>query len=903
MSSFSQLTPDQALSSLQSSSSGLSVTEATIRLTQHGPNVLKKLAQKSLLIRFLGQFTDPMIILMIGASLLAFFLGSTRDMVILLTIVLLNAVIGFFQEYKAENIIASLQSFLSPKAKVVREGKQIEISAAEVVPGDIITLVEGDAVPADIRLLTLNNLATNDFSLTGESNPKTKFLHALEKLEMLQFRDNQVYLGTTVARGNGTGVVYATGMNTEIGKIAAITASVGNDASPLQKEIANIAVRLTIVALSLATLIFLLNFIQGNALRSSLLVALGIAAAMVPQGLPAQLSVIFSLGAGRLAEKKAIIKQLYAIETLGSTTIICSDKTGTITTNEMTVEKVWCQEKEYIVSGSGYMPKGDIKDKEQIPRELFLAGILAATGDIAAPDKEHKTWYAVGDPTESALVTLAAKAAIDVKKARTEWQEVQQYPFDSVRKMMSTVRITPVGHPNANKHVLFLKGSLISVLKQTNLSEAEQQKIIEQSHQYTSQSMRILAMAMREVSEKELEKMTMASAEVNLTFLGFVAMKDPPRVGVDKAIRIAREAHIRTFIVTGDQAETAKAIAKSIGLDTNNDITIVHGEELGTLSDEQLKDKLTSNAVIFARTSPEDKLRIVKLLREQGNVVAVTGDGVNDAPALKQADIGVAMGRIGTDVAKEAAEIVLTDDSYVTLVTAIKEGRTIFANLKKTFYSTLSSNCGELVAVLAGSILYLFGYPEAIFAIHILLVDLVGEMLPLMALTFDPPQHDLMHKKPRSLKDHFLSLKAIADIAYAGIFMGGVAVFNFVWLLNREGYQAGSGLSLDNPFYIRALTLTYVTLMFGQFANILSRRHESQSIFNKYFWSNPRLLGAIAISICFMCIAIYTPLLQPYLRTTNLPLVDWLFGSLGFVIMILAHELRKLWRRRQTTKH
>ncbi|MBI4835848.1 MAG: cation-transporting P-type ATPase [Candidatus Abawacabacteria bacterium] len=899
MSSFSQLSPAQALTQLRSLRQGITNEEARQRLIQYGPNVLKKVGKKAAWQKFVEQFSDPMIILMIVAGLLAWFLGSTRDAVILLGIVLINAIIGFIQEYKAENVIASLQSFLTPQAKVMRKGQQLEIPAAELVPGDIVLLSEGDAVPADIRLLTINNLATNDFSLTGESNPKTKFIHELSKLEPLGRQDNQVYLGTTIARGNGCGVVYATGMFTEIGKIAAITAEVGNDASPLQKEIANIAVRLTILSLSLAGIIFSLNLLQNNPVQASLLAALGIAAAMVPQGLPAQLSVTFSLGASRLAAQKAIVKQLYSVETLGSTTIICSDKTGTITTNEMTVQHIWQDGKDYAVDGIGYEPKGTIAKGSSIDEKLLLSGALAATGNIAEPDEKHRHWYALGDPTESALVTLARKAGIDVNKVRRDWQEVQQYPFDSVRKMMSSVRKVP---GTKSKYIVFLKGSLPAVLAISKLTIAKQKSIKEASNTYTEQCLRVLGMAYREIDGKELANLTMATVEQGMKFLGFVAMVDPPRVGVRDAIAQARAAHLRTFIITGDQAETAKAIAKNIGLDQNQALTIVNGDELPQLSDAELKEKLVLPAIIFARTSPEDKLRIVKLLREQGNVVAVTGDGVNDAPALKQADIGVAMGRIGTDVAKEAAEIVLTDDSYVTLVTAIKEGRTIFTNLRKTLFSTLSSNCGELTAVLASAVLYIFGYPAAIFAIHILLVDLVGEMLPLMALTFDPAPNDLMRRKPRSLNDHFLTIKNILDVGYAGLFMGGIAVFNFLWFLDRANYTPGTVLTLDNPFYLRALTLTYVTIMLGQFANILSRRHETESIFSRYFWSNPKLLGAIIMSLGLMCLVIYTPFLQPYLRTANLHFSDWLYGCLGFVGMVAAHELRKLWRRRKLSK-
>lgn len=925
MPSFYQLSPSQSIAILESREQGLTSAEAQKRLTIYGRNQLKKINAVPLWQKFLKQFVDPMIILMIVAGGLALMLGSIRDTIILYSIVLANAVIGLVQEYKAENIIQSLQSFLAPQAKVLRDGEEKEVDASSLVPGDIVHLEEGDAVPADIRLINMNNLASNDFALTGESNPKTKFIHELSEQVPLGKQDNQAYLGTTIARGNAVGVVYATGMNTEIGKIARFTQSVETNVTPLEKEISSIAVRLTILAIVLAIVIVLINFLQSNPLKASLLAGLGIAAALVPQGLPAQLSVILSLGAGRLAQKKAIVKQLYSVETLGSTTIICSDKTGTITTNEMTVQHIWYQGKIYDISGGGYEPKGEINNRSVIPDELFLAGILASTGDVAAPDLKHQSWYAVGDPTEAALITLGAKAGFNSEKTRLDWHEVAQFPFDSVRKMMSSVRVGPANSAWAGKQITFLKGSPVSVLQVCRLTDQERQDIQAASDSFAQQSLRVLAVACREkevesgkwkverLDQEEIQKsevrmqnlggMRIEEVERGMRFLGLVVMMDPPREGVRDAIIDAHQAHVRTFMITGDQAQTAQAIAHTIGLDAGHPLTVIDGDTLKNYSDEQLSKALEAPAIVFARTSPEDKLRIVKLLRASGNVVAVTGDGVNDAPALKHADIGVAMGRIGTDVAKEAAEIVLTDDSYITLVSAIKEGRTIFANLRKTLFSTLSSNGGELVAVLVGSGIYLLGYPAPILAVQILLVDLVGEMVPLMALTFDPAPDDMMRSFPRRLSDHFLTIKNLLDIAYAALFMGGIAVLNFIWFLEKHGFQNTPNLwTEDNPLYRRALTLTYVTIMMGQFANILSRRHESDSIWNRYFWSNPKLLLSIIFSLVMMCIVIYTPLIQTYVRTAGLTIEDWLTASLGAIVMIAAHEVRKYFRRRKLAR-
>ncbi|MBP6084999.1 cation-transporting P-type ATPase [Candidatus Gracilibacteria bacterium] len=896
MPSFYQLSSEQSISILESTPQGLNESEAAKRLLIHGLNRLQKINAVPLWYKALRQFADPMIILMLAAGGLAFLLGSMRDVIILYSIVLINAVIGFIQEYKAENIIKSLQSFLTAEAKVLRSGKRVEIAAEQLVPGDIVILEEGDAVPADLRLITMNNIATNDFALTGESNPKSKFLHGLNQMVPLSRQDNQLYLGTTVARGNGVGIVYATGMNTEIGKIANVTQAVNNGPTPLEKEIASIATRLTMMAIVLAGVVFMINYLQASPFQASLLAALGIAAALVPQGLPAQLSVILSLGASRLGQKKAIVKQLYSVETLGATNVICSDKTGTITTNEMTVQHIWYQGKDYPVSGLGYQPVGDIANRTELPDQLFRIGVLASTATIAPPDSKHQDWYAIGDPTEAAMMTLAAKAGIDIMTLRTEWIEHKQHPFDSVRKMMSSLRLAKAGDQEGT---LFLKGSPVSVLAHCQLTDSEKATIMAASTQYASQSLRVLALASKPISIDGDDSID--AVEQNLHFIGLVAMMDPPREGVEQAIQAAQAAHLRTFMITGDQSDTARAIALRIGMAADADhLTVIEGDTLSSISDADLQKKMDANqALVFARTSPEDKLRIVKLLKLSGYVVAVTGDGVNDAPALKQADIGVAMGKIGTEVAKEAAEIVLTDDSYITLVTAIKEGRTIFANLRKTLFSTLSSNGGELFVVLCTPLLALIGFPASILAIQILLVDLVGEILPLMALTFDPAPDDMMKKPPRVLSHHFLTIKNLLDIAYAAVFMGGMAVINFVWFLDRQGFQAGTILSEDNPFYRRALTITYVTLMMGQFANILSRRHETESLFHRYFWSNPKLLGSIAFSLGLMAIVIYTPAIQYYVRTANLQFEDWLYALLGAVVMIVAHEIRKYVRRRK----
>ncbi len=913
-----QLTVDETLESLDSKADGLNDKDARERLKLYGKNKLKIQNKTPLIFRLLKQVKDLMIIILIVSGLFSIYLQEYRDAIIVYSIVVINALIGFFQEYKAEKMMASLKVMVEAKAKVIRMGKVIEIDGADLVPGDIVVIEEGDAVPADLRVLQDNNLSTNDFALTGESNPTKKFTHEIKGAVPLGDRNNIAFMGTTVATGNGQGIVIATGMETEIGRIAHLSQVSTDGLSPLQKELNTVAKKLSFAALTIASLLFIVAILLDFGLKEAVLFALGMAVSVVPQGLPAQVSIALSLAAGRLAREKAIIKKLSAVETLGATHIICTDKTGTLTKNEMTVQKLTIGYQEFTISGLGYEPKGEIlyNNKPLQAAELekyklvFETGSLASNAKINAPDEEHHSWYGIGDPTEAALITLALKAGVDTEKLSKECTELKEFTFDAVRKRMSSIRQCD------GKIIVFVKGAPERIMENCNsyyddgeikpLTEEFKKFIEETDKTNAGEAMRNLALAYKEIDQYDPEA-KMEDIEKDLIFLGVVSMIDPLREEVEEALQMALRANIRVIIITGDYPLTAEAIARKIDLAKyshhDKEITVITGAELHKISDIELLHQLIHSNLIFARTSPDDKLRIVDLLKKAGEIVAVTGDGVNDSPALKKADIGVAMGKTGTEVAKESAEIILLDDSFATLVTAIKEGRTVFQNLKKNILSSLTSNGAELFAVLlslAFGILY--DFPLAILVVQILAIDLIGEMLPLTFLTWDPPQTEIMTEAPRNPNQHILNRKRLIDIIWSGFLMGGLGYLNFILFFQRAEIDP-AGLSTDTITYMQATTLTYVSIVFTQWMNILSRRAgETNSAFTSYLFSNKRLLVGYAISLFLLLNISYNPWISHFFRTAPLSLIDWLFAATAALSFFLIREGYKFVSRWQLSQ-
>lgn len=863
-----------------------------------GKNALKTVNTRSIYRILLGQFTSPLVLILMVASLASFYLQQPRDGLILLIIVVLNALIGFFQEWKSENILASIKKLVVEKCTVIREGKASEIFSEDLVPGDIVLLSEGVGVPADIRLVESDGFSANEFILTGESLPSSKDHSFIsEKTISISEIKNCVFMGTTVARGEAKGIVYATGMQTEIGKISSSSQKIKTTDAPIQTEIKDVAKKLTYATLLIGILLFGTRLLLNDTMAVALVFSISVAAAMVPEGLPAQISMALALAVGRLAKRKAIVKKIASAQTLGSATVIASDKTGTITKNEMTITGCHLNGMTFSVSGLGYKPEGEILDeKGQVLikdslgdlKVFFLSGFLSSTGKINPPDKYHPGWYSIGDPTEASFAALAMKAGFILEEVDKDYQVVKSFSFDSFRKRAAIIR------KHNSKVISFVKGSLESVLDSSTkiivngnvkeLTDAEKKEIISMSAAFAENALRIIAIAYKDLDSKT--DYTIDDAEQDLTFAGFVTMLDPPHEEVKEAIESVFKAHIKVFMITGDNEVTAKAIAKNIGLmNENNEFPdVVNGDSLQKMSDEQVCATFSKRAVIYSRVSPDDKFRIVDLLKKQGEVVAVTGDGVNDTLSLKRADIGVAMGSSGSKVAQEAANIILLDDNFSTIVLAVKEGRTIFRNLEKTIKTNLSSNIAELTCVLAGFAGAFAGIATPIFAVQILLIDMIGEMFPLIMLTYDPPEKRMMENPPRNPKNKILTKETMMGILFNGTLMGLASYGAFLAEYFHNHHLANH--------YEKAMTVTFVSIVFCQYANLLSRRTYGPAL-GKYLFSNKSLFYAFALSVSLMLLLIYVPVFNLYFHTSSLMLVDWLYPLTAGALCLTVYEYRK----------
>jgi Ca2+-transporting ATPase len=908
-----QLDAQETIAALNTSEKGLTSDEAAKRLREHGKNQLQAKIRIPLWLVFLAQFKELLIFILILGGLISFIIGNYRDGAIIFIIVLINAVIGFLHERKAGKIIDKLKTLIKSPAKVVREGKLTEVSQENLVPGDIVEIEAGDKLPADLRLININGLKTNDFALTGESVPQEKKLDAISEDVVLGDRINMAYAGTTVADGSATGVVVATGMQTETGKIAGMTEEAGETETPLQKELGRLANQLTVTVAIISVGLFALGLAQEFSLYMSLVYALGVAMAMVPQALPAQVTVALTTGSNLLADHNAVVKDLPSVETLGSTTVICTDKTGTLTKNEMTVQSLWFDGRKYSVTGIGYEPTGEVLDEsgnklgqDDIDRlEVIMdAATMSSNAEIHEPDKEHAFWYPIGDPTEAALITLSTKLGTRSSKEDEENPELQEFSFNSELMRMSSVRRF------GDELRLAVKGSTASILEicshiyargeEQDLSDGQKEEIQNLNEEYSSNGMRVLAIGYRKLASQK-DEFEREEAERDIVFLGLLAMIDPPKEGVKQAIADAQAAHIRVYILTGDHPDTALAVGQEIGLhDPGEEASVIIGTELKQMDDDSLKQLFKKKqSAIFARVDPEDKLRIVEVLEEQGEIVAVTGDGVNDAPALKRAHIGVAMGQRGNDVAKEAARLVLLDDNFSTLFHAIQEGRTIYGNLKKTIFASLTTNVGALILVLLGLLAAaLWSYPIPILAGQILAVDLLAEIAPLTFLTFDPPDEDVMTQKPRKPGEYMLKLWNGIEISFLGVLMGAFAFLNFFLYMQRQGITLTVD-SIESMDYFMATTLSYATIVFCQYVNILQRRSERSSLIDRNFFTNKILLYSILGSIVMVCLAIYAPYFSDFLSFGPANVVDWLFilGSAG--IYFLVFEAIKFYKRSQ----
>lgn len=881
---------------------GLVHEEVQKRLKEHGANILAAKKKKSLLREFFEEFTDLMVIILIVAAIIAGIAGEPADAGVILFIVILNATIGFFQKYKAEKALEALKNMLSPQAKVIRDGKVQEVEAKNLVPGDIILVGEGDSIPADARLLEVNELQIDESALTGESVPVYKQSEAINKKELnLDEHENIVFMGTAVTHGTAKALVIRTGMDTEFGKIANLTQTTEKDKSPLQKELFKIGIFVGKVTLVISGILLLAGWLwQGKPFAETFLFATSVAVAAVPEGLPATITIALAIGVQRLAKKRSIMKKLSSVETLGSTTVICSDKTGTLTRNEMTVTEAYVDDQIVTIGGQGYAPQGKW-DKASHTLQAFCE--TACLCNNAKQSRTHNKWGIIGDPTEGALLVASSKTTFTPIKILKQFKRIHELPFDSTRKMMTTLD----QNRKTKKITAHLKGAPDEVLKicthytengrTYKLTPKKRKEILAQNERMAKKALRVLAFAKRELDHEGIprgkKEYSKALVEKQMIFVGLMGMIDPPRKEVFHAVEMAKKAGIKIYMVTGDFGITAQAIAQKLNI-VEKGAKVISGAELEKMKKNKLAKLLRENPnLLFARVSPEHKLKIVRALKANGEIVAMTGDGVNDAPALKRADIGVAMGITGTDVSKEAADMILTDDSFGTIVSAIEEGRTIYNNLKKFVFYIFSCNIGELVTVFTAILL---GIPAPLTAILILAVDLGTDVLPAIALGVDPPEPGLMDKPPRPQKEHIMHRGFVLHFVYLGLAIGLVVVSAYFWMLHRYDWAWGMELNHESLTYLKASTAAFALLVLIQMVNAFNSRSLQHSIFKLGIFSNRWLLGAITISIFTIIAFVELPFFQSMLHTTHLSLTEWLIlAAMAFSILIIE-ELRK-WTR------
>ncbi len=937
---------------------GLSSDEATRRLDKFGPNELASAPPVPKWKKFLQQFQDPLVYLLLAAtaiSLVAWIIEKVNaapgaegealpfDSIVIVLILIVNAILGYMQEAKAEEAVNALSEMTAPTSNVLRNGRVERINTTDIVPGDILVLGEGDTVPADGRLLTAASLRIAEASLTGESVPVGKKPATLDSAKALGDRANMVFNGTSVTQGTGRAIVTGTGMNTQVGKIADLLQSTEDEATPLQKEMNHVSKILGIAVCIIAVVVLLaLAVLEGfhsvHDVIDSLLLAVSLAVAAVPEGLAAILTVVLALGVQRMAAHHAIVKKLHSVETLGSASVICSDKTGTLTRNEMTVERVVVPSGEVELTGTGYAPEGDMVSidgsavPENIANEVLAtlgAGTLANDGELREGEKPG-TWEIVGDPTEVSLVVAARKTHADKKFAH--FDRVAEIPFTSERKRMSVITRNAT---DAGKLTVFAKGAPDVLLSYCDriyvngairkLTEGDRQDILDTVERLSREAYRTLGEAFRPLETDSLAQIpgirTNSAGEISdiseqaeaieahLVWCGMVGIIDPPRTEVRDAVAEAHRAGIRTVMITGDHPLTAARIASDLGI-IAKDGKALTGDELDAMDEAQL-DKATSEVSVYARVAPEHKLKIVESLQRQGNIAAMTGDGVNDAPAVKSADIGVAMGITGTEVTKQSAKMILADDNFSTIVAAVREGRGIFDNIRKFLRYLLSSNVGEVFTVFFGVVFAGWlgiknpesvGVTVPLLATQLLWINLLTDAAPALAMGVDPMTEDVMNRKPRKLTDRVIDGAMWGDIVYIGIIMAAVTLIGMDMHLTGGLFTDRSVDAMGHDAQmVEARTMGFTILVFAQLFNALASRSHLQSAFVGLF-SNKWLWGAIGLSIVLQLLVIYVPFLNTAFGTTPLPPMAWL-ECIGLAFFVLvASEIRKVFLRMRAKK-
>ena len=897
---------------------GLTSAEAARRLAADGPNLITTSGGRRPLRILADQFRDWVTIMLLVSAVVVGFAGEWSTALVFVVLVLVNAAIGFVQEYKAQRTMDSLQRLVHAEAAVVRDGETVTVPTEDLVVGDIVVIGEGDSVPADVRLLVVDGFATNEFALTGESGTSHKSTDPVAPDAPLAERHDAAFSGTLAATGEATAVVTATGAGTELGKIAGLTGDVTESPGPLQKEMATITktVGLTVVAITAVLLVVAVG--ASMSFLSALLFAVGLAAALIPQGLPAEVNTALAGASAALARQDAIVKNLSSVETLGSASVVCSDKTGTLTRNEMTVTGAVIGGVDVDVTGTGYGPEGELQTADGVLTvatdadlttgvgAFLAAGVFSSTAQILPPDADHPDRYVLGDPTEACLLPLASKAGLDPSALRAANDQVLVLPFDSTRKRMTSVRAID------GSAVAYVKGAPDAVAERCtrifvggtvrDITDADRASFLDAADTRAQQGLRTLAVAVRPGISLDSDR-TIDAVECDLTLLGLVAMIDPLHDEVPGAMDLTHTAGIAVNIVTGDAALTASAIAADAHLTTRGQVRSVTVAELHGMSDAEVLAVASDGGTVFSRVAPEDKMRIVTLLRDAGRVVAVTGDGINDAPALKAADIGVAMGRTGTDVAKDAADIVLLDDSYPSLVNAVRQGRRIYANVRKGVLSCLTSNVGEFVVNGVGLLLLaVIGVPLPIPVTLLLAIDVLGEILPIAALGGDPEEGETLREKPRDPKARILNRWTMLDLALTGAVMGALALGGYLlaWLAQGVSLSdAGDVADGDAGMLAAATTVTYATVLCTQLAAIIHRR-SAHGVFTRYQLSNRLFWFAVGAAVVIMVAIIYVPGLQNFFDAGPIPPVMWLYVVGAVVVMLAARTgIARLTRRSQ----
>lgn len=910
-----KLTIEEACKAMNSRPEGLTETEVQDNLQKYGKNVISEKKGKPVFLIFISNFISLMAILLWIGGGIAIVAEMPQLGIAIWMVNVINGVFSFWQEHRASKATEALKKMLPSFVRVIRANQELQIVGENLVPGDIIVLQEGDKISADARLLNSSDLQVDQSTLTGESNPVRKnhdpiLREGLTRSEI----PNLIFTGTSVSSGTAKAVVVTTGMETEFGKIANLTQTMKEELSPLQKELDILTKQVSMMALSVGVLFFVVAvFFVKQPIAQAFIFSLGMIVAFIPEGLLPTVTLSLAMAVQRMSKEHALVKRLSAVETLGCTTVICSDKTGTLTQNEMTVNNLWLPNQELVVTGHGYAPVGKImegdtevstSDNENLKLLLTAAG-LCSNARLVAPSAESDRYTVLGDPTEACLGVVAQKAGIDIELQISLTPRLRELPFDSRRKRMSTIHQLqkPI---EESKRIAYTKGAPKEVLelctsiyikgKREDITDEQREEIIQANDKYARNGLRVLAIAFRLLSKSSNLPATLSSytpelIEQDMTFVGLVVMADPPRPEVAAAVELCRKASIRIIMITGDYGLTAESIAKRIGIVKGEHPRIISGLELELLTDDELKIAL-KDEVIFARVAPEQKYRVVCNLQETGHIVAVTGDGVNDSPALKKADIGIAMGIAGTDVAKEAADMILTDDNFASIVKAIEEGRAVYSNIRKFLLYILNSNMSEGVPS-AAFLLSRGGIPLPLTVMQILAVDLGTDMMPALGLGTELPEKGVMDQPPRSKSDSLLNKSTVIK---AFLWYGAIAsiismsAYFFVFVLN--GWP-NVPMASSGEIYRQATTMTLAAIVFCQIGAVMNCRTEKQSVFKIGLFSNKKVLFGIAFEVVLLSAIIYVPFLQVVFNTAAIGLKEWAFLFILPLPIVLIEELRK----------